>query len=829
MIYACCTELRRNQVVAPDLNGIHYLEVLDGDATNPADRQRVLFVHFIKDLAGFVLTAANIRIEGGERIRNIGVESIAVGTGVAAKVLTVHVDKVGDFSPYTLRLITAANNAEPPEKIDPMFAAVDFSFKVECPADLDCKPQCDCPPTVLPSPEIDYLAKDYASFRRLMLDRISFLVPNWQERHAADIGIALVEVLAYVGDHLSYQQDAIVTEAYLRTARRRVSVRRHAKLVDYTMHDGCNARAWVQVQVKANGVSLPAKQLLCTRVPGESPVIPDEPAVLSRAQEFFETMEVAVLYEAHNEMRFYTWGDQQCRLPQGAIRATLSDTFPDLKIGDVLIIEEVIGPSTGAAADADPSKRWAVRLTSVQTKDARNAMLVDPLTQQPITQIAWGDADALPFAFCISCKTDSAHGSKYLENVSVMYGNIVLADHGRTLNDEEIGTVPATSVVEKVVAGCDPCDRVRSAPLKHRFRPVLARAPLTFAVPYLHPTSLPASEVVRFGPRAALPSVTLTSKLGNAGKVSWPPVADLLSSKSTDTSFVVETENDGRALIRFGDGKTMGQSPEPGTKFTATYRIGNGSSGNVGADSIVRIVSNSQPIRDVVKAIRNPISAAGGVDPESMEQVRSYAPAAFRTQQRAVTEEDYAAVAERHPEVQSARATFRWTGSWRTVFISIDRVGDLLVDKEFKQKIRDFVERFRMAGYDLEIDAPKFVSLKIKLLVCVKPGYFRENVKAVLLKIFSDHLLPSGQRGMFHPDNFTFGQTVFLSPLIAAAQAVEGVQSVTALTFERQGEPESHSLSVGKLEMGRLEIARCANDRNFVERGIFELTMGGGK
>src|SRR5206468_1474717 len=71
--------------------------------------------------------------------------------------------------------------------------------------------------------------------------------PEWTERHAADIGITLVELVAYVADYLAYRQDAVATEAYLGTARKRVSVRRHARLVDYPMHDGCNARVWVQV------------------------------------------------------------------------------------------------------------------------------------------------------------------------------------------------------------------------------------------------------------------------------------------------------------------------------------------------------------------------------------------------------------------------------------------------------------------------------------------------------------------------------------------------------------------------------------------------------
>ena len=82
-------------------------------------------------------------------------------------------------------------------------------------------------------------------------------MPDWQERSAADLGVTLVELLAYVGDHLSYRQDAVATEAYLETARLRTSLRRHALLVDYAMHDGCNARVWLHVTAGAADVSLP--------------------------------------------------------------------------------------------------------------------------------------------------------------------------------------------------------------------------------------------------------------------------------------------------------------------------------------------------------------------------------------------------------------------------------------------------------------------------------------------------------------------------------------------------------------------------------------------
>ena len=137
---------------------------------------------------------------------------------------------------------------------DPQLAAVDFCFKVECGPDFDCAPQPpDCAPSAETPPPINYLAKDYGSFRTTILDRLNALLPGWGgSATEADLGVVLAELISYVGDHLSYQQDAVATEAYLETARRRVSLRRHALLVDYHVHDGCNARAWIQLNVSGN-------------------------------------------------------------------------------------------------------------------------------------------------------------------------------------------------------------------------------------------------------------------------------------------------------------------------------------------------------------------------------------------------------------------------------------------------------------------------------------------------------------------------------------------------------------------------------------------------
>jgi predicted phage baseplate assembly protein len=221
--------------------------------------------------------------------------------------------------------------------------------------------------------------------------------------------------------------------------------------------------------------------------------------------------------------------------------------------------------------------------------------------------------------------------------------------------------------------------------------------------------------------------------------------------------------------------------------------------------------------------------AVGGLEPESIEDVRKNAPEAFRIQERAVTAEDYAAMAERHPGVQKAAATLRWTGSWYTVFVTIDRKGGLPVDAAFETEIRQHLEKYRMAGHDLEVDGPRYVSLEIGLEVCVAADHFQSDVKAALLELFSNRALPGGRCGLFHPDNFTFGQPVFLSPLYAAAQAVPGVVWVRVKTFERQGTPSRLALGAGKLVLGRLEIARLDNDPNYPERGVLHLILKGGK
>jgi hypothetical protein len=668
---------------------------------------------------------------------------------------------------------------------------------------------------------------------------LNLLAPGWSERSAADVGVTLVELLAYAADNLSYRQDAIANEAYLATAHKRVSVRRHARLVDYALHDGCNARAFVHVEV-ASDTPLPrGTQLLTRPSAGLSPlalqIVPGSKPwrdALAAGSLVFETAHQKDLFADLNRLSFYAWGDRGCCVPRGSTSVTLRGLHPELKPGDVLVFQEVLSPTTFNSEDADPAKRWAVRLLDVRAGvDPSGRLFDEPPVDAPVdvTEIAWDAADALPFPLCLSVKERPG-----LE-VSVALGNIVLADHGQTVTDEPMDAVPAPVLKRvAVTANAQSCGQAEPEWIPLRFRPALAQFPVTqgfdlageLRVPLSQDEGWwPATALITRDPHGAMPLVT--NLQGSVGLVTshWSAQRDLLASDGDATDFVVETENDGIALLRFGD-DAHGRRPDEGTVFTATYRVGNGVAGNVGADAIAHIVSN---VAGVFTALTNPLPAAGGIDAEDIEAARRDAPEAFRTQERAVTAADYAAAAERRADVQRAAATFRWTGSWHTVFVTADRFGGAAVDTRFEARLRRHLERFRMAGYDLEVDGPRYVALDITLHICVKPDYFRSEVLRAVRAELGAGVLPDGRLAVFHPDNFSFGEAVYLSRIVAAAQAVEGVEAVWAQKFARMAAPDAASLESGVIPIGRLEIAQLANDPNFRERGRLTLEAGGGK
>ena len=1005
-----CRDDRRREAVRqePSLNGLDYVDV--EEVEHEGKKLPLLRVYLLGKFSSKfqgVVNKENVRIDGGVRVKGLVATHVKLVQGSRKDeddVLEIMVNQWGDFSTYTLHLVKEDEynrpGTEPLPGFDPLYAKVDFVFRGAAPASPACAPTQEDRAS-RQEPEINYLAKDYASFRQLIFDRLATIAPAWQERHAPDLGLMLVEVLAYIGDQLSYYQDAVATEAYLHTARQRISVRRHLRLIDYALHDGCNARAWVCIEVTGDTTLLPnevyfvsdTNQTMTSRNFVMSGRDMDE--VPSSQYEVFEPIEdrLISLYAAHNCINLYTWDHRVCSLPAGATSATLRDedkggerALKELRAGEVLIFEEVKGLRTGNSAEADPTRRHAVRLTKVTPGR-------DELHAQPVVHIEWDREDALPFPLVISAIGD-APCCELINDVTVARGNVVLVDHGRTVTEPEAWIVPAQDEPITCEGEGQPADQVIKAA---SFHPALTHGPVTQAVPFpeartiarhqagvidqiirdlrlrvveiwravqqrerdaserhavrlsddefktlkamfgeellaglnirpgpeatthgskalkklllregqhlrpssarqsvpsrrsvfahkmqrllalreraysgyrltahdaqevgalfdskhsewLHPTNpllygsaqhaIPqdvdgsAGQAIRKDISAALPSLTIEEE--REGKVQdgkeWRPRRDLLNSQRGDRHVVVEVDDREVAHLRFGNGD-LGRRVEPGVAMKATYRVGNGARGNVVAEAISHLVYRSTTVSgSPVLRVRNPLQAQGGADPESIAPAKLKAPASLRSHlERAVAAEDYARLAERNPKVQRAAAELRWAQGWYEVRVFIDPLHGLVLDDGLRDELARSLHAYRRIGHEVVVLPARYVSLEIALTVTLHPHQLQDHVREELRAVLGIGVLPHGRKGFFHPDLLTFGESIYLSRLVATAQAVPGVRNIDVTQFQRMGLPSDHGIREGMLKVGPFEIARLDNNPNSPEFGTLAMTLEGGR
>ena len=492
-----------------------------------------------------------------------------------------------------------------------------------------------------PVPNPDYLARDFASFRALLLDHLAAALADLVPPAVASLESTLVEILAYVGDYLSYYQDAVATEAYLGTARQRVSLSRHARLLDYVPGQGCSARVWARIEVAGEGVRVPQGTALLSRIAGLAAgrlaADPDAPGCQA-----FESAHDAVLTSAHNRLSLAGPGAPR----GGATDAVLAGALDKLNPGDVLIFRH----SGGRFAHA-------VRLTTVSGSGGETA-------------IAWHDADALPLELPVGGGWE-------------VMGNIVLADQGRS----QIMALPKVrhATPAEVAISCPSLAFV--APYRHE-----------------DASRRPAGEAMNLDPGSAEPAIALferadfLAELALARREPCTGRRDLIHASQFDRVFAVEPSGDGTVGLRFGDG-THGRRLQPGWDYAVHYRSGQGALGNVAANVLAHVVSDDERI----VAVSNPLAARGGADPETLDAIRAQAPLAADVQRRCVTEADYAAMARRFPGVSRARAGRIWSRDGSAVTIWVRRDGGRLLDRAFTDDLRPWLEPFALIGDELDI------------------------------------------------------------------------------------------------------------------------------
>ncbi|MGI8570691.1 MAG: hypothetical protein ACR2KT_17400 [Methylocella sp.] len=845
-----CDDERRNALLAAPahpLNGVDFVEFRRDLLAPPAQRNR-LEIQFLKPPPAALIGApGSFSIEGGIRI--VGIEPLAVIADPDPNRLILFVDREGDFSTFYLHVTHPG--------IDEERSEAPFSFKAGCATEFDCRPRHDCEPPLFIEPALDYLAKDYQSFRRLMMDLAPQLKPDFNDRNPADLAVTLIELFAYVGDYLSYFQDAAVTEAFFDTCRNRVSAARHTRLIDYAMHNGRNAFCFVQFDARGDGI-VPACTKLLTQViePLRGQTAPpgliisvgvadfDDDKALERTVVFETSAPVRVL-AGRNEMRIHDWGDASCCLARGAREvwlyvvtpqgADLRATWPDTRNRHVVRVEHV-------EITTDPVFRDVLVggvLTPAAPADVR----------LPLLRVRWRESDVPPMPFCLSAELPET--KQLVAPVTIVRGNVTPADHGRTV----IRLLP------------DPTNPLREFPSVDNGggrwpidQQVVLDAPLTFQTMPSNPHYAPDGRVSTGRhdldqPAAqAMPAIVVEYGWAGVDTELFHPVPTLIGSDVYDPHFVAEVDTGNMARLRFGDDQYGRRVTRPTVPITARarYRIGNGRAGNIGAGALTHIVmpdaadlvdpanpgGGAQPFPPITK-LRQPLSTRGGVDPQSIEEARQIAPEAFRAETfRAVTEADYEVAAIRLEHVAAAKATFVWTGSWHTVFVAIhpsdpallDRLpgGGALLKPGFAKAITAALNRYRLAGYDLVVQAAIYVPIELEIQLCIERGHFRGDVLEAATEALSNKRLTGGRLGFFHPLNFRFGSAVYSSRIYVLLHSIDGVESARILVMKRYWDAPNGELERGLVPLGPGEVARLDNDRSQPEFGVVRLTAVGG-
>ena len=767
-------------------NGVDYIEV-----ASPTE----LVVHFL-NANPVANPTPNAAISGGDSIANVALKPIQAAdwaTDANGRVtLRLHCLATGDFSLYTLKLSGPL--------IDLILGTSTFSFKAFCPSDFDCAPPPhQCPPSDLAPPPIDYLSRDFQSFQQALLGYSSLRYPNWVERSEADFGVMMSEILSAVGDELSYLQDRAAAESNLMTATQRRSLTSLARLVDYEPSPPCNASTSLLCTVSANG-SVPAG----TRVTAMSPSGASIPFEIGLG--INDATQYPVVQAQNYPLAAYWFDDGEDCLAAGATSLWVQGAgLGFLEGAKALIQTDLPGES----------------LRQIVTLTAPGFETVDPIfltnsQPTPVTQLTWGATDALT-------------RSRDLTRTQIG-GNITPATQGRRFVETfAIGSPPANAPNAVLAIARYGPNGDASAP-NWIFRYPLSQGPLGW-LGGGDPTTPATPEVVLTRLQANPDPWTFAVLLINSlpgdlvytiDPVAWQVVAR--SSLGQPTHWDVAGDNG--ATIRFGD-NVLGASPNEQDLFQAAYRTGLGSAGNVAADAINGLDPSTS---GVLIAVRNPLAAAGGADAETPTHIRRNAPQAFQAvQYRAVTAADYQAVAETLTFVEKAATSFRWTGSWMTVFTEIDPKGgsDISVDEE--TEVVELLNRYRLAGYESYAPAPDYVSLDLAVEICAATGWRDSDVEASVLDVLGSSTRPDWATGFFFADRFSFGSPLYRSRLEAAIQGAAGVAGVRGIRYRQRGAFTGFRRLPEVFTPSPTQILRIDNDPSWPERGTIRVIVEGGQ
>ena len=271
----------------------------------------------------------------------------------------------------------------------------------------------------------------------------------------------------------------------------------------------------------------------------------------------------------------------------------------------------------------------------------------------------------------------------------------------------------------------------------------------------------------RRSPDGAKPDIAL-----RVDGVAWRLVEDFHDAGAQAPIAQAVTHADQTVDIVFG-GDGRGAAPPAGRRnITADVRIGLGAVGNAASGRITRI-KRASPLLD---AVNNFTPIIGGADPAATDSIREQATGAVQTFDRAVSVQDYAALAQQYPGI--ARAAARWLGNGGVELVVADIDGETPANLS---ALRSFLDLRRDTSVRLRILTPQAVDVHVAIIVERDRRYLADVVRRTI----SNALLGSGEN---EPGLFTFrsrrlSDPQSLSGLYEHLLRQDGVVGVRATRF----------------------------------------------
>jgi len=273
----------------------------------------------------------------------------------------------------------------------------------------------------------------------------------------------------------------------------------------------------------------------------------------------------------------------------------------------------------------------------------------------------------------------------------------------------------------------------------------------------------------------------------------WTEVADFVDSERDDLHYAWDSftgEIRFGPLIRNPDGtiRQHGAVPPEGALLRlTTYRSGGGASGNVGAGTLTSLRSSIP----YVARVQNLTAAVGGVDAETVDNVKRRGPQSLRAGGRAVTVSDF--------ERLTAQADSR-VGRVRClppiepgepvrllVVPSIDHPPETLqldhfaLPNDMIGRIGDYLDDRRILGSKIEVGTPYYQGVTVAALVSARPGRPTSIVQDRAMRTLYDFINPltGGPEGV----GWAFDVDLNAAQIFQLLEAVEGVERVDEVLF----------------------------------------------